>query len=196
MTDEKRPKMKTSEAEKELDRITEASKDFEQQIKEINLDVLQAAPKKEVEPQTKLAQSEIEKSDEVYLKPRRSIGAREKFNEKYREDYNFAIEYVKFIAENKECIGELIEMWTKPFAGMPCQEWAIPVNKPVWAPRHVAERLRSCTYRRLIMDEEKVVGNSRAGQMTGQLIVESTVNRLDANPVSSKKSIFMGSANF
>ena len=195
MTDEKRPKMKTSEAEKELDRITEASKDFEQQIKEINLDVLQAAPKKEVEPQTKLAQSEIEKSDEVYLKPRRSIGAREKFNEKYREDYNFAIEYVKFIAENKEIIGEKIELWSKPFAGVPYEEWEIPCNKPVWGPRYLAEQIKKCSYHRLTMDN-KIIETGGMGSIYGQLAVDSVVQRLDATPTTKKRSIFMGASGF
>jgi len=196
MTDDKRPKMKTSEAEKELDKIAESSKDFENQLKEINLDTLSAAPKKDVEPIHKIAQTDIEKSNVLYLKANRSFQANEKFNEKYRQDYIEAKEYVKFIAENRECIGEAITLWVKPFAGVPCEEWIVPVGKPLWAPRYVAERLKGCTYRELKMDESKPVGTNQFGTMTGQLIVESTKNRLDALPVSNRKSIFMGASNF
>jgi hypothetical protein len=52
-------------------------------VKKMTLDRMNQAPKEDIEPQTKLSQSDIEKSKDVYLKPLRTIGSREKFNEKY-----------------------------------------------------------------------------------------------------------------
>jgi hypothetical protein len=46
------------------------------------------------------------------------------------------------------------------------------------------------------MDESKVTSNTMVGSMTGQLIVDNVVQRLDAVPVSEKKSIFMGASGF
>src|SRR5690242_18260805 len=142
---------KSSLGNKELDQAEKQFEAFDESIKSMTLDRMNEAPLEEKEPQTNLSQKEIEKSNEIYLKPRRQIGSREKFNENYREEYEFAIEYVRFIAENKEIIGEAIELWTKPFAGMPAQEWVVPVGKPVWGPRHLAERLTACKYHRLVM---------------------------------------------
>jgi len=34
-------------------------------------------------------------------------------------------------------------MWTKPFPGMPAEEWAIPTNKPINGPRYVPSRLKN-----------------------------------------------------
>jgi len=59
---------------------------------------------------------------------------------------NFQKEYVQFIAENKEIIGETIEIWTRPFGGMPAEFWKVPVNKPVWGPRYLAEQIKRCYY--------------------------------------------------
>ena len=91
------------------------------------------APKMETAPQTKMSQNEIAKSKDIYLKPDKVISCREKFNEKYREDFNFGKEYVQFVGEHKELIGENIEIWTKPFAGVPAEYWIVPTNKPVWS---------------------------------------------------------------
>ena len=99
-----------------------------------------------VEPQTKISQSDIAKSKDVYLKPAKTIGSKERFNEKFREDYNFSKEYVQFIAENKECIGETTELWTKPYPGLPAEFWQVPSNKPVWGPRYLAERIKGCAH--------------------------------------------------
>lgn len=187
----KSPKV-NSEGERALEKAKEQIDAFDNQVKELTTDALNKAPRLELEPQTKLAQSEIEKSTDLYLKPTKAIGSPEKFNEVYRNDYNFAKEYVHFIAENKEIIGEQIEMWTKPFAGMPLEFWKIPTNKPIWGPRYVAEQIKRASYHVLKMDESRTVGQTGAGVMYGQIVAESTVQRLDAIPVSSRKSVFMG----
>jgi hypothetical protein len=191
-----KPKASNSQTAQEIDKAEKQFEEFDKQVKDMTLDRMNMAPKQDVEPQTKISQAEIEKSKEIYLKPRRSIASKEKFNEKFREDYNFAMEYVRFIPENKEIIGENIELWTKPFPGMPAQEWSIPTGKPVWGPRHLAERLTNCKYHRLTMQQHVMNDSNHIGQMFGAMAVDTTVQRLDAVPVSARKSIFMGASGF
>ena len=186
----------SSTAQKELDKVQTQFDTFDNQVKEMTLDRMNMTPKEDVEPQTKLSQKDIEKSKEIYLKPRRAIGSKEKFNEEYRKDYEFSMEYVQFIAENKDIIGESLELWTKPFPGMPAQEWNVPVNKPVWGPRHLAERLAGCRYHRLKMQQNVATGTDGMGQYYGSMAVDTTVQRLDAIPVNTRKSIFMGASGF
>jgi len=190
-----KPKAKTSLVEKELDKLEKQFEAYDTNVKELTLDRMNMAPKQETESQTKLSQKDIEKSKDIYLKPRRSIGSKEKFNEDYRKDYEFSKEYVYFTAENKELIGDSMEFWTKPFPGLPAEEWVVPANKPVWAPRYVAEQIKSCKYHRLRMDNT-VTGADGHGQYYGSMAVDTTVQRLDAIPVSKKRSVFMGASNF
>ena len=184
-----------SSAQKELEKTEKQLEAFESEVKTLTMDRMNEAPKEQSEPQTKMAASDIEKSKDVYLKPDRTIGCRNKFNEKFRNNWNYDKEYVQFIAENKEIIGETIELWTKPYAGVPAELWKVPCNKPVWGPRYLAERIKSCTYHRLTM-ADRVVSQDGHGQYYGSMVVDSTVQRLDAIPVSGKKSIFMGAKSF
>ena len=194
MTEVKRPKV-NSESQKELDKAETQFNEFNEQIKTLTMDRMNEAPQKEVEAQTKLSQTEIEKSKDIYLKPHRTISSREKFNEKFREDYNFSKEYVYFTAENREVIGEEIDLWTKPFPGMPAEEWKVPVNKPVWGPRYLAEQIKKAKYHRLVMQDFPT--NQVGGmQFYGAIGVDTIVQRLDAHPVSQRKSVFMGDAGF
>lgn len=190
-----RPKI-TSESEKELDKAVAQFENFDNQVKQMTLDRMNQAPVKEVDPQTLMANKDLERSNAKYLKPMRSIGSRERFNEKFREKYNRDAEYVQFVAENKEIVGETIEMWTKPYPGLPAEFWQVPVNKPVWAPRFVAEQIKRSKYHRLVMQENKIHGADGVGQYYGSIAVDTTIQRLDAFPVSDKKSIFMGAGNF
>lgn len=182
--------------QKEIDKLEKQFDDFDQNVKEMTLDRMNMTPKEEKEPQTKLSQNEIEKTKDVYLKPFRAIGSKEKFNEKFREEYSYRTEYVKFIAENKEILGETIELWTKPFAGMPAEFWKVPCGKPIWGPRHLAERIAGCKYHRLVMQQNVSMGADGMGQYYGAMAVDTTVQRLDAIPVSERKSIFMGNKGF
>ena len=195
MTDEKRKPKVNSEGQKELDRCEQQFEAFDNQLKEMTQDRMAKAPAQEMEPQTKIAQRDIDKSKDIYLKPYITLSCREKFNEAYREDYNFAKEYVQFIAENKEIIGETIEICTKRFPGVPLEHWKVPVNKPVWGPRYLAEQIKGRKYHRLVMNQHIMTEASGMGQMYGALAVDTTVQRMDANPVSSRRSVFMG-ANF
>jgi hypothetical protein len=100
------------------------------------------------------------------------------------------------IAENKEIIGETIEIWTRPYGGMPAEFWKVPCNKPVWGPRYLAEQIKRAHYHRLTMQENRIVGSDGMGQYFGSMAVDSTIQRLDAMPVSTRKSLFMGSSSF
>ncbi len=190
-----KPKV-SSNAQKQLDKAEEQFNEFDKDVKSMTHDRMNAAPLREEEPQTKLSQNDLRKAKDIYLKPIKTINTREKFNETYRDAYNFAKEYVHFTAEHKEILGEDIDLWTKPFPGMPAEEWLIPVNKPVWGPRYLAEQIQRKYYNRLIMNENVQTSHSAYGVMTGQLAVDSKVKRLDAYPVSSARSVFMNSKGF
>ena len=191
-----KPKASSGFAQRELDKAEKEFDKFEREIKDCTLDRMNAAPKEETEQQTKISNREAQKADGIWLKPAKTISCKEAFNEKYRSEYNYQKEYVKFIAEHKELIGERIEKWTKAFPGQAAEYWEIPTNTVVWGPRYLAESLKKACYHRLRMDENKVVGINQAGAMTGQLVVDNIVQRLDAIPVGDRKSIFMGAGGF
>ena len=176
--------------DKELDKAQKQFDAFDDQVKSMTMDRMNQAPKLDVEEQTKLGQKDVEKSKDIYLKPIRKISCKEKFNEEYRSKYEFSKEYVQFIAENHEIIGESIDIWTRPFAGMPAEEWKVPVNKPVYGPRYLAEQIKRKGYHRLRM-ENIPVENGAYGTINGQMVVDNFIPRLDARPVSQKKSVFM-----
>jgi hypothetical protein len=187
-----------SASQKELDKCEKQFEEFNDQVQSMTMDRMSGAKKVETEEQTKLSQKEIQKKNELYLKPKRSIASQEKFNEKFRDDYNYSKEYVNFIAENHEVIGESIDAWTKPFPGLPAEEWSVPANKPVWAPRYVAEQIKKCNYHVFSMSEAKgQIGSDQMGTYTGSIIVDSIKQRLDARPINTtSKSIFMGASGF
>ena len=189
----RKPKNLNSSAEKELDNAQKQFDKFENEIKDLTLDRMNQAPKIEADQQTQISRSEIQKKPDHYLKPKRTIGSREKFNERFREDYNFKREYVQFIAENKEIIGESIPMWTKPFPGVPAEEWEVPVNKPIWGPRYLAEQIKGCKYHKLSM-QNSMTNSDGIGQFYGSMVVDNTIQRLDAIPVSQHKSVFVGAS--
>jgi hypothetical protein len=191
-----KPKNLNSASEKELDKVAQQFDKFDAEVKEMTMDRMNMAPKEEVEPQTKLSQNEIAASKDVYLKPHKVISCREKFNEKYRDEYNYQKEYVNFIAEHKELIGESIDIWTRPFPGMPAEEWLVPTNTPVWGPRYLAEQIKRKFYHRLVMKENVVTDTTGMGVMYGKMAADTTIQRLDAQPVTKRKSIFMGDKSF
>lgn len=180
----------------DLEKVDAQFKAFDQNVKELTLDRMNEAPKQEVEPQTKLSSNQIANSKEIYLKPKTTVASRDKFNENFRKEYEFAKEYVCFIAENKELIGEDIEEWTRPFGGMPAEFWVVPTNKPVWGPRYLAEQIKGAKYHSLIMKQNVLTEANGYGQMYGALAVDTIVQRLDAIPVTQRKSVFMGASGF
>lgn len=99
-----------SSGERELKNLQDKFDKFDQEVKDLTVDRLNATPKEETEMQTKISSRDAEKVKDVYLKPIRSLSSRERFNERFRKDYEHAKEYVHFIAENKEIIGENIDL--------------------------------------------------------------------------------------
>ena len=182
--------------DKELEKVEKQFEAFDSSVKSMTLDRMNQAPKEECEPQTKLSSEEIAKSKDIYLKPKKTIPCRDKFNENFRKDYEFSKEYVQFVAEHKEIIGDNIEIWTRPFGGMPAEYWEVPTNKPLWGPRYLAEQIKSKAYHRLTMQQNVITESNGYGQMYGALAVDTTVQRLDAHPVNKKKSFFMGANSF
>lgn len=189
-----RPRV-NSKGQQELEKVKAKIDEFTEKVESLELDRSKNLPKEETEPQTKLSQEDLRKAKEIYLKPKRTVSCKEKFNETFRQDYNFAKEMVHFIAEHNEIIGEDLEFWTRPFPGMPAEEWRVPVNKPVWAPRYVAEQIKRKYYHRLKMDESKTRADGDA-TMFGAMVMDTTVQRIDARPVNSGKSLFMGASGF
>jgi hypothetical protein len=190
-----KPNMNSASAQ-ELDKIEKQFDDFAEKVSQTTFDQLNKAPKQEQESTKPLSQLEIANSKDIYLKPYRTVGCQDKFNEDYREEYNFAKEYVQFQADNKEIVGESIDIWTRPFAGLPAEWWKVPVNKPLWGPRYLAEQIKRCYYHRLVMAPHTQMGSDGFAQYHGSISVDTTVQRLDAIPVSSRRSVFMGSTNF
>lgn len=167
---------------KDLEVASQKLDAFEDQVKNLTTDNLSKAPVREEEPQTKMSDKEVKKADGIYLKPERSISCKEPFNERFRDEYNFRREYVPFIAEHREIIGETIEKWTRPFPGMAAEFWKIPTNKVVWGPRYLAEEISKCSYTRLTMDDSKTTGADGMGTYFGQIIASNRIQRLNAIP--------------
>jgi len=190
------PKAKKSKAEQELEKAKEQLDAFEENMKSLTLDAKSKAPVQELEPQTKLSQKEIDRSKDIYLKPKHTVASKEAFNERFRDEWTFQKEYVKFIAENKECIGEKVELWTKPFPGCHCEFWQVPANKPVWGPRYLAERIKGCVYSEMMMDESRGAAQDGAGTYMGQMVITKQKPRLTADPVSERRSVFIGASGF
>jgi len=189
-----KPKMTSGKAQQEVDRVEKEFDEFQENLTSLASHGFSSEPKQEQDRQTHLSSKEI-KSLDIYLKPERSIPDRQKFNEKFRDAWNHAKEYVHFIAENKELIGEAIEIWTHPFGGVGAEFWKVPTNKPIWAPRYLAEQIERKSYHRFTMDNTTTnVGNG--AQMYGNMAIDSTIKRLAAFPVSERKSMFSSSSRF
>lgn len=196
-------KKQNSNLTQELEKLDQKFQDFDSQVKDLTLDNMNLAPKLESESQTKISQKDLEKSKDIYLKPSRTLGPginpktgeKEKFNEKFRCEYEYDKEYVQFIAENNELIGCNIEIWSKPYPGINTEYWEVPTNKPVWGPRYLAEQIKRKTYHKLSM-ENRPTSEDKDGQYYGTMVAKNTVQRLDARPVSSGRSIFTGSSSF
>lgn len=201
MTKHAKPNFSNSASQRQLDQAESQFNKFEEELKSLTMDRLNATPKEESEG-PKISSKEIRDSKEIYLKPIRNLrpvdpktGKSPAFNEKFRKDYEFAKELVRFIAQNKELDGENVEIWTLPFTGMEAEYWEVPTNKPVWGPRYLAEQIKRKFYHRLVMTRSNNVQDG-FGQYYGTMAADTTIQRLDAVPATEKRSVFMGAANF
>src|SRR6266478_1126676 len=68
-----RPKNVPTSSELALEDASKQFDKFDEEIKTMTMDRMNLAPKQEVEPQTKLSQSEIAQTKDVYLKPKRTL---------------------------------------------------------------------------------------------------------------------------
>jgi len=199
-----RPKV-NSQGERELAKTQEQFEKFDEEVKSLTLDRMNQAPKEEKEDQTKLTAAQCSKMNEIYLKPVKTInpGCAPKsgkmtdvFNEKWRNEYEYDRKYVRFIAENHEIIGETIKIWTRPYSGIPAEYWEVPVNKPVWGPRYLAEQIKRKNYHRLVMNDHKQVGQDGMATYVGGIVVDSVVQRIDAKPCPQAQVSFNRASNF
>lgn len=187
-----KPRPTSSESEKELNKIEKQFDDFDKNVKEMTLDRMNQAPKLDREPGFASLQNQLEQSNVQYLKPFRTIPSREKFNEDYRKDYEYMKEYVEFVADNNEVKGETLDFWTKPFAGMPCEEWKVPVGITVSAPRYVKKRIDDCYYHQMSMKQNVSTGTDGMGQYYGAMVVDNIVQRLETHEAKRGSRVYMG----
>lgn len=182
-----KPKV-NSEGQKELDKAQENFDNFSEQVKSFN-SFDPSASVEDKDEQTKISRKEAKQVDAPYLKPVRSVNrtnydkSKTYFDEKHRSLRDRDWEYVKCIVENYEIIGEAVEVWTGKWGCDPTHYWRVPVNKPVWIPRHLAEQLAKCQYHRLVMDDSTIREQSYIGAITGGIVVDVVKQRIDARPV-------------
>jgi hypothetical protein len=193
MSESKKPRVNT-EGQRELEKVEDQIKTFSESMVTAG-EERASLPVREMEPQTKLSQSEINKSNILYLKPKRTFPSREKFNEKYRADFNYQSEYVDFIAENHEVKGESIDFCVKKFPGQPIEEWVVPVNKEVSAPRYVKERIQECGYT-IFTTADNTVASEGGVKYYGQIVAEERRARLSAREISRVSRISMSTKIF
>lgn len=189
MTESRKPRV-NNEGHKELEKVEDQLNKFSESISTAREDRANLVMK-ETEPQTKLSQEELSRSKVMYLKPKRTFPSREKFNEKFRDEYNYQKEYVEFIAENNEVKGESIDFCIKKFPGMPVEEWVVPVNKEVAAPRYVKERIQDCGYT-IFTTTDSSTGSEGGVVYYGQMVAEERKARLSAREISRTPRIFTG----
>lgn len=180
--------------QKELKKVEAQIEKSQESMKEVGKEILNTSPKNDVAPPE--VSSKIS-SPEIYLKPKRTIQSKDKFNEALRSKYEHDKELVRFIAENNEIRGEPIEIWTRPYGGLPAEMWSVPVNKAVWGPRYLAEQIKRKFYNRLIM-EDKPISSESGMTYYGSMAVESTIHRLNAHPakVAKQVSFYQEASNF
>lgn len=178
--------------QKELEKLDHQFDSYKKQLDNLTLDEMNKAPLKEEPPQIERSVAETRKIEAPYIKPVRSISGREKFNEKYRSDWEHDKQYVLIEAENKMIIGEQVEMWTKPYAGIPAEFWNIPVNKPINVPRYVANQIKGAKHHELHMDDTKTISSDAIAEYQGVMVAKKTIQRLDARKPEMNLSISMG----
>jgi hypothetical protein len=65
------------------------------------------------------------------------------------------------------------------------------LNKPIWAPRHLAEQLTRARHHNLKTNDDVVIGSDGTGVYHGSIVVKETIQRLDAKPVPKIKTLSM-----
>ena len=180
----KKPNVTNGPVQKEIDRLDAEFKAKSEQMSNLTQEEINKAPLKEVEPQTKLSQAQIKELDAPKIVPSRTKKANGKKKPEQDSLRKRAWEYIKVICENNEIFQEPLKFWYKPMiGGEDCHYWEIPVGRPVYIPRHVAEHIRSRKYHRLVMQEEMTVEHTQFGEMRGKMVATETRQRLDCRVV-------------
>lgn len=178
-----KPKLNAGFAQKEVDRLDSEFDAKQEQMSSLTQDEMNKAPKKEQEPQAVLSKREEKSYDAPVIKPSQTvpgIGKRKPEQDSLRRQ---AWELVKVVVENRESIGESIELWHKaPFGGEPCTFWQLPTNKPIYIPRFLADRIKKCNYH-VLTTVEQSIGRNEWGEMIGKMVATETRNRLDCRDI-------------
>lgn len=142
------------------------------------------------QPQTEITRAMKDFTDAPVIKPIKSIPRPGKPIAKEAKDRAWGWEYVRCIAENREVIGETIELWTGKYHGDMADFWQVPVNRPIYLPRHVAKRISECRYHRVKMQDRPMhnlmneMESTGVSGYSGQLTVVDTRQRLDCRPIA------------
>jgi len=177
-----KPKLSSGQARKEVDRLETEFQEKAKQMSSMTQDEIATAPVKETESKVEMSKKEIIQFDAPMIKPSHKIHGIGKPKAEQEGLRKKAWEYVKVVAENLEVHGETIEFWHKPpYSGEPCCFWQVPVNKPVYVPRFVADHLSTRCYHRLVMQEKTT--NLGHGEITSTLVATETRRRLDCRTV-------------
>lgn len=177
-----RPRL-NSKAEQELDKVEEQLDAFNDKVKELSAEPAKLEAK-EVEPQVKFSNREINKDAKVIM-PAKTIGRRDKFNEDFRSEFNEMKQRINCIVEHIEQPGALVESWTGPWGGYQCEFWQVPVNTPVNIPKYLAKRLAACNWNILSMDEGQIRESTNEGKFYGAPVYKDVRRRIDCRPAGS-----------
>lgn len=179
-----RPRLKTKEANIELEKIESQFVEKETEMVNLNMAEKEKIPLQEEDTQTKLSKKQLKDMGYLMIKPARRMGSQQKPNPKWQKEREHAWKMVKAILENKESPGENIEMWTHPFKGDPYDFWKLPTNKPILIPRHLANDVAACNYVQHKMDlkEKNVVDEEGTSLYVGKRVIQTKKARLTASP--------------
>lgn len=179
-----RPRLKTQEANIELEKIEGQFVEKENEMANLTMQERQNIPLQEDDTQTKLSKKQLDDMGYEIIKPVRRMGSQQKPNPKWQKEREHAWKLVKAILENKESPGETIEMWSHPFKGDPYDFWKLPTNKPILIPRHLANDIAACNYVQYKMEanEKQVVNEDGAATYIGKMVAKTKKARLTASP--------------
>ncbi|HEX5553450.1 MAG TPA: hypothetical protein VFX43_09400 [Chitinophagaceae bacterium] len=167
---------------KELESAAIAATKMQEQMSALTQDAMQSAPLHEVEAQTKMTKKQVEEYDAPVIRATKSMPSTGKALPQEAQAREDGWKYIKCIAENNEVVGEMIEFWYKKFSGDPIYFWQVPVNKPIYLPKHVAQHISDRKYHVMKM-QSKPIHEVAFGEPMDRLVCQETRRRLDCRSV-------------